>query len=137
MILEESKPASNFIDFFFLGIEITILFISIIKCAIFSEGKMFIVVGGSMLSSMNGGIVFDSIEQAVSSPRMLSAFTLSYLARSKFLGTKDTPHAVQYTILKRFPYYIATLFTIEQFIRRQLVLTLDDILFVLVYSMIC
>jgi hypothetical protein len=61
MILEESKPASNFIDFFFLGIEITILFISIIKCAIFSEGKMFVVVGG-MLSSMNGGIVFDSIE---------------------------------------------------------------------------
>jgi hypothetical protein len=34
MILEPSKPWSNIIDFFFMGIELTIFLISAIKCGI-------------------------------------------------------------------------------------------------------
>jgi len=34
MILEPSKPFSNIIDFFFMGIELIILLISAIKCGI-------------------------------------------------------------------------------------------------------
>ena len=117
MILEPSRPWANFIDFFFFGIEITILLVSIIKLGIFQDGKMFVIVGG-VLNHINGGVVFDSLEQAVSSPRMLSAFTICYLSRAKFLGAKDTPHALQYTILKSFPYYIASLYTFEMLIRR-------------------
>lgn len=136
MVLERSKPFGNIIDFFFIGIEVTILLISIIKCGILQDGKLFVIIGG-VLSSVNGGIAFNSLEQAVSSPRMLSIFTTCFLARSKFLGSVNTPHALQYTILKNFPYYIACLHTFDQLIRRQLVLTLDDIIFALIYCMIC
>jgi hypothetical protein len=68
---------------------------------------------------------------------MLSVFTICYLSRSKFLGVANTPYALQYTILKSFPYYIACLHTFDQIIRRQLVLTLDDIIFALIYCMVC
>ena len=136
IILEPSKPWRNIIDFFYLGIELTILLISVIKCGLLLEGKLFVVVGG-LLSSINGGFVLDSLEHIVSSPRMLAAFTICYLSRSKFLGIANTPHAVQYTVLKKFPYYIASLYTFDQIIRRQLVLTLDDVIFAAIYGMIC
>lgn len=112
LILSPSKPWSAITDFFYLGVEIMILIVSIIKCGIFLNGKLFVIVGG-VLSPLNGGIVFDSLEHILNSPRMLSVFTICYLSHSKFLGTCNTAHALQYTILKKFPYYIATLCTLD------------------------
>jgi hypothetical protein len=102
---------------FFIGIELTVLWISLIKLGMLFDGKLFVVVGG-FLTPMNGGLVFDSLELACSSPRMLSAFTICYFARSKFIGVPNTPYALQYTILKKMPYYIASFHTFDQIIRR-------------------
>jgi len=88
------------------------LLISVIKYGLLMEGRLFVVVGG-LLSGVNGGFVFDSLEHVITSPRMLACFTICYLSRSKFLGTPNTPHAAQYTILKKFPYYIASLYTFD------------------------
>jgi hypothetical protein len=111
-VLEESCPFSNIVDFFFIGIEVTLLLISIIKFGLLKSGKLFVVIGGA-LSPLNGGIIFDGLENVINSPRFLSVFTICYLARSRFLGGTNTPHALQYTILKRFPFYIASLFTFD------------------------
>ena len=116
--------------------EVIILLISVIKLGVYLDGKLFVIIGG-VLSPLNGGIVFDSIEHILNSPRMLSVFTICYLSRSQFLGEANTPWALQYTILKKFPYYIATLCTLDLVIRRQLVVTLDDFLFFFLYGMVC
>ena len=112
MILEPSKPLKNVIDFFILGMEVLILVISLIKCGILLDRKLYVVIAG-VVSPLNGGIIFDSLEHIVNSPRMLAVFTICYFTRSEFLGSANTIHALQYTILKKFPYYIATLFSID------------------------
>lgn len=92
IVLEPSSPLSNMTDCFFFVVENIVVLVSVVKAGLLLHGQLFVVVAG-LFSSLNGGIVFDSLEQVVNSPRMLAVFTLSFLAHSKFIGTKNSAHA--------------------------------------------
>ena len=70
------------------------------------------------------------------SPRLLALFTICYLGRANYIYEKDTLCAVQYSVLKQFPAFIAIMSTADWLIRRQLVLTLDDCIFVMLYIVV-
>ena len=67
------------------------------------------------------------------SPRFLAVWTMAYIGRVNFLGKKDSLGAVQYTILRYLPTYIAWEAAVDHLIRRQLVVTLDDVIWLVLY----
>ena len=61
---------------------------------------------------------------------------MCFLGRVRFTGEKDTLSAVQYTIIRYLPGYIAFEATLDSLIRRQLVLTFDDIVWMAIFVVV-
>ena len=117
-----------------LVILIIICALSVLKVGLFFENKLFITFDG-VGKLFENGLVFDSQEVVTHSPRLLAIFTMCYMGRMKYTGRKDTWCAVQFTVLRGLPAYIAISFFLDQLIRRQLCLTMDDIFFFLLHLM--
>ena len=50
------------------------------------------------------------------------------MSRCFYYGPKDTLNGLQYTVLRQLPFYISWIAELDSLIRRQLILTLDDIM---------
>ena len=81
-------------------------------------------------------LVMDVYEVMTVSPRFLALFTMCFMGRVKFTGQKDTWNAVQYTIVKQLPGYIAIEAAFDCLIRRSMLITLDDVVWMLLYQIV-
>ena len=81
------------------------------------------------------GLVFDSHEVVSHSPRLLSIFTMCFMDRARYTASKNTWSAVQFGVLYYLPFYIGVSCFADSLIRRQLVITLDDIIFIALHIM--
>lgn len=129
------KPAL-LIQFYHFTMMLVLLILNTLKLGLLLDGQLFVIIGGA-LSYLMHGLTFSNLEVMIHSPRQLALFTVSFLGFTKFKGVKDSPSALQYTLLKNLPFYIGTGHTLELLIRRQLVCTLDDLLYLLMYTMTC
>ena len=133
--LERVRPWANLIDFNHLMTMLAMLLLSVIKVGLMAQDIMFFTFNGQNTTN-SSYLVFDSMEIITHSPRLLALFTICYLGRANYIYEKDTLCAVQYSVLKQFPAFIAIMSTADWLIRRQLVLTLDDCIFVMLYIVV-
>lgn len=77
------------------------------------------------------GICLDCYEVIANSPRLLAIFTICYTSRVKFIGKVNSINAAQYWVIRDFPFYISWLSCADMLIRRNMILTLDDFLFLM------
>ena len=115
---------------------IGILIHSIIKIGLLASERIFVTIDGMSEFESIPDMTFDAFEVIIHSPRFLALFTMCFMARAKFTGRQDTLSAVQFTILRNLPAYIAFQACCDSMIRRQLVLTMDDVIFIVIYIIV-
>ena len=129
--LGRSRPWIDKADLVLQTCGIFLVGISFIKLGLVAKGFMFITMDGLTQVSQQS-ISLDCFEVVTNSPRYLAIFSLCFLSRMRFTGEKkDSLDALQFTIVRRMPSHIAWASMMDSLIRRQLIVTLDDILWVL------
>jgi hypothetical protein len=76
--------------------------------------------------------ILDGYEVFPSSPRVLSLFTISFLAFSTCVG-KTSVDRNQYAFQKFLPFLISVIHSIVLLIRRRFIVTIDDIIYLMIF----
>ena len=107
--------------------------VSLTKLAMMGSELYFVTIDGMENLNTIPIFSFDSFEIMTHSPRYMSIFMWSFMAKARYTGKKDTLNALQYSILRYMPAYIAWQSIMEVFIKKQMVLTMDDTLLIVMY----
>ena len=78
------------------------------------------------------GITLDNLEVFPNSPRLLSIFTISFLAFSSFVG-KTVIDKSQYNFIKTVPFAIIPVHSVILLFKRKFVITCDDIICLIIF----
>ena len=115
---------------------VVIVLLSLIKLALMAKGYLFVTIDGMKEVKTIPLFCFDSLEIVTHSPRYLSVFVWAFLARARFIGQQDSWNALQYSMIRYIPAYITWLSTCEAILKRELVITMDDALMVVMYMVL-
>lgn len=79
------------------------------------------------------GIIMDNLEVFPNSPRLLSLFTISFLAYSSYIG-KTLIDKSQYNFIKIVPFAIVPIHSLILLFKRKFLITCDDIMCLFIYT---
>lgn len=130
--LEQVRPWSDLVDLSNMIVMLSIICYSAIKLGCLHQGYLFVSFGGSKEFAFFCNC-FDTVEVLVHSPRFLAVWTMAFMSKVRFLGTKESLGAMQFTVLRYLPVYVAWEASIDHLIRQQLVVTLDDIVWLMLF----
>jgi len=113
------------IECFHIGVLATVLVTTFFKIVLIQSNVYFI-----KLTSF--GLTLSSLELFPISPRILSLFTSAIFACSEYTGISALDKK-QYILLRIAPFSIGLMHTLILLIKRQMILTVDDIIWFILY----